>query len=109
MTKTPSDWALDRALELSSYAPTEINRNKVKSGRWPAAIHAFACYIEEHEQDPLLEEAREICAAWYETEGNSAISAASFRRGQYDANTTIKITKAALRRGIELGREARRG
>lgn len=107
MTKTPSDWAIDRALELCGDAPTEMNRNAVKSGSWPN-IHAFACYIEENEPDPLLEDAREVCAAWFEARGD-LVTAGGYREGSHDNTETIKITKAALRRGIELGREARRG
>ena len=60
----------------------------------------------EPEVDPLLEEAREVCAKWAE-DGNSWVSVAAagrYRDGEWDDASHMVISLAALRRGMELGR-----
>ena len=73
--------------------------------------HKFAAYIAEKEEppvDPLLEEAREICARLYERESSKTL-AKGYREGKYDhelesAASALCIALAALKRGIEIGR-----
>ena len=56
------------------------------------------------EVDPLLIEAREVCAKFSERLGHN-FDAKRFREGALDENYMIEPVLAALRRGIELGAE----
>lgn len=62
--------------------------------------------IAQHEQppvDPLLIEAREIVAKFYEGNGGSIFSE-NFRAGKLDTTPLARVTLEGLRRGIELGK-----
>ncbi|MXO67759.1 hypothetical protein GRI72_02790 [Altererythrobacter marinus] len=70
---------------------------------------AFARYIMEHEEppvDPLLLEAREICARAFEQDDSFSAKqfAQSVRNGDVDDVGAMKATRDALRRGFELGK-----
>lgn len=72
-------------------------------------VRVIARLIAAHEEppvDPLLIEAREICAAVQEKRG-FPIYASQFRDGGFDAchGPMMATAMAALRRGIELARE----
>lgn len=100
-TKDVPEWALEKAVSYINgcLSHGEMSTTAAKAAMYPSAL-AFAKYIAEHEEapaDPLLIEAREICAtartAWAE----------GFRSGRYDETSTeVPIALAALRRGIEL-------
>lgn len=53
--------------------------------------------------DPLLIEAREIVAKFYEGNGGP-ISSENFRAGKLDTTPLARVTLEGLRRGIELGK-----
>lgn len=53
--------------------------------------------------DPLLEEAREIVAKYFDERGNSRVAEAC-RSGNCDTTGTLQMTIEGLRRGIELGK-----
>ncbi len=55
--------------------------------------------------DPLLIEAREICAIAYEG-WQDKVSASNFHKGFRDGGPDMSIALAALRRGIELGKSS---
>lgn len=57
--------------------------------------------------DPLLEEAREICAKWEEAEDSPAIVAAAYREGVWDSAPNMRRTLETLRRGMELAPKPR--
>lgn len=54
--------------------------------------------------DPLLVEAREICAADVERLENHW-TADIYRKGRYDSGTLVRVTLAALKRGIKIAEE----
>lgn len=98
----PADWAITKALELMGSATTLADVKRFPAG-YPNTIRV-ASYIEQHKEppvDPLLIEAREICAKWRETKGY-AHGAAMYREGGYDDYSIMKVALAALRRGIEI-------
>jgi hypothetical protein len=51
--------------------------------------------------DPLLIEAREICAKWCDDK-SCPEAARSYRSGEYDSHHPIEAALTALRRGMEL-------
>lgn len=57
--------------------------------------------LEAREVDPLLMEAREVCAKWMETM-HSPEGASRYRSGEWDRSTLMEIALAALHRGMEL-------
>ena len=94
MTDIP-EWALHRVTELHTKNATE------------ALWDVFARYIAEHEEppvDPLLIEAREICAAQSEEEGGNVSWAREVRCGELDDCDEVICTLRGLKRGIELGK-----
>lgn len=113
------EWAKQRAAD-------EINRLVGPVDEWRAfdvarrlqptdaleASQAFALYIAEHEDepvDPLLIEAREVCAKAYESLTHSSHIPAAYRAGEYDselnnANLDLPIALAGIKRGIELAK-----
>jgi len=65
----------------------------------------FARYIAAHEEapvDPLLIEAREICAV--DAERNRLGIAEQYRAGRMDNVPLLQLTIQGLRRGIEIGK-----
>lgn len=105
MTDEIPQWALERAAELANkemgedyLSPTSIAGTYVGT--------ALARYIAQHEEppvDPLLIEAREIVAKFYEGNGGP-ISSENFRAGKLDTTPLARVTLEGLRRGIELGK-----
>lgn len=103
MIDTPPDWAfglLDQLVADESRDAEPASYTRV--GR------AFARYIARHEEppvDPLLIEAREICAKVQEERG-SPLHAQQLRDGDFDVHQgpMMLAAMAALRRGIELGK-----
>ena len=103
--KFPALWAIKRALEMCGLSHQERRAQEAAGGS--SIINAFARYIEEHEPpppDPLLDEAREVIARCQEAMG-MANAAKAARLGKCDTQMSMRITLAALRRGIELGRQ----
>jgi hypothetical protein len=110
MTDEIPYWALQRAAELANreggevgaargaYTPDELAYTYI--GR------TFARYIAQHEEppvDPLLIEAREIAAKFFEENG-TPIASGNCRAGKMDSMPLVRLTAEALRRGIELGK-----
>ncbi len=94
MSKVIPDWAIRRAAEEEEKVTASLPYNRCQM--------AFARYIMEHEEepvDPLLEEAREICAE--EIGPNKAYQC---RNGDRDGYIETRTALAALKRGIELGK-----
>ncbi len=52
-------------------------------------------------EDPLLQEARELCAQWYDKRPGP-YTAAGYRKGDNDHRDLMVIALSALRRGMEL-------
>lgn len=105
MTDIPA-WAFKRAAELSKDEEPRIHWAGDKAAVY-ASMGAFARYIAEHEQppvDPLLVEAREIVAKYYDDEGQPN-HAQAIRAGNWNETGLVKSALAALRRGIELAKE----
>lgn len=97
-------WALERAKEILVIGKREVIYHRDAERR-------VARYIMAHEEpptDPLLLEAREIIAKWYECDSGlgAPIYCAAWRGGQLDGLTAMKWVMAALRRGMEMAREA---
>ena len=104
----PPDWAIERALVLcgSSYEDAAECRAYASMGNTVSkTFMSFARYIEEHEEapvDPLLIEAREICAV--DAERNRLGIAEQYRAGTMDNVPLMELTIQGLRRGIEIGK-----
>lgn len=104
----PPDWAFDRVKQIldSEYGAGWYMRAMPSGG-----AKAFARYIAEHEEapvDPLLIEAREIVASWYEAHPDKVYNSNTpekIRSGEYDDRPETEQALAALRRGIELARQ----
>ena len=98
-------WARERAAELAN----KESDDACFTAAYVAAAYlgeAFARYIAQHEEppvDPLLIEAREIVAKFYEGNGGP-ISSENFRAGKLDTTPLARVTLEGLRRGIELGK-----
>ena len=103
-------WALERAAELANkeggevgaasdaYTPDELACTYI--GR------TFARYIAQHEEppvDPLLIEAREMAAKYYER-ARMPDTAGLCRNGERDDWLHVELALEGLRRGIELGK-----
>lgn len=104
MSGVSSNWALD---EVDKRAPRPLNTSHV-AWEWKAyADHLrdlAASLIEEHEEkpiDPLLIEAREIAAKFYDEQGDSR-AAKTCRGGYCDTTGTLQMIVEGLRRGIEI-------
>lgn len=103
--QSPAFWAIKRVLDLCGLNPQE--RHAREAANDSPIIKAFARYIEDHEApppDPLLDEAREVIARCQEAMGMTNAAKAA-RLGKCDTQMSMRITLAALRRGIELGRQ----
>ena len=109
------EWAVKRACELtnldgSTYSPETIERQGVLC---TSIGLAFARYIADHEEEPvepLLIEAREICAADYRIRYPNVGDGTwpdHCINGAYDSDAEVQLTLAGLRRGIELAGEAK--
>lgn len=96
------EWAVKRAFDLSNEAGA--NWSSVDRMLEGCTGYAFACYIAEHEDepvDPLLLEARKLVADRYNPEyGMESIEATL--RGEDDETEAVRNALKALRRGIEL-------
>lgn len=96
MDEITPQWAWEKAHKLLAEA----------GGKWgPSAARAFARYIAEHEEppvDPLLIEAREVCARHFE-DSHQGAHGVSYRYGTWDDMDTVQIALAAIKRGIEIG------
>lgn len=105
------EWAKKRACELANADisnPIPYRESHIGS-YGHSAITALALYIAQHEEppvDPLLAEARTICADVWESRG-SKVAASQYRAGVFDAGSgpSMSIALAALRRGMELAKE----
>jgi len=102
----PPDWAIERAEELHILERAKADaRNTIE-----IHVHAFARYIAAHEEapvDPLLIEAREICAQYWERGGNPVARdiARDYRNGIHDEDDErLTPVLAALKRGLELAK-----
>jgi len=97
MNKDVPDWAIERARELYRANVPEIPEPKYDGFSYQ---EAFARYITEHEEppaDPLLLEARAICASVAENK------AYQYLDGTRDKYGDMEIALTALKRGIEMG------
>jgi len=102
MTKEIPKWAKQRACDLvnacrgvhsSKYYPPMANTSTFPT------LHVLARYIAEHEEppvDPLLVEARELCAQFSHYKKG-------YISGACDAHIEVRIALAAIKRGIEMG------
>lgn len=104
MSGVSSNWALD---EVDKRVPCQLN---AYSASWEWSAYAgylrilAASLIEEHEEkpiDPLLEEAREIAAKFYDEQGDPR-AAKTCRGGYCDTTGTLQMIVEGLRRGIEI-------
>ena len=108
---TPADWALIKAHDIL-WPEYESWPNKKKIAKVADTQHNLAAYIEANEQppfDPLVLEAQELLAQLYDALA-STVTAAEIRSGDWDKNASdlsyeMGLVMAALRRGIELGKE----
>lgn len=103
------DWAIDKAISLLNSGRSD------DCGLWgngdltdtATGLPQFAAYIASKEDapvDPLVLEAREIAAKYFEAMGSESV-AQEHREGLYDKDDEAQeIAMAALRRGIELGK-----
>lgn len=106
MTDDIPQWAKEKACELA-------NRESDIPGFWDSddvatvgTLRALARLIHETQPepvDPLVIEAREIAAQWFDTEGDHS-HAKVVRNGEMDSGV-VHTALAGLRRGIELARE----
>ena len=102
MTKEIPEWAKKRACDLVNTC-RDVHSSKYHPGmaspsRFPT-LFAFAKYIAEHEEppvDPLLVEARELCAQFSHYKKG-------YISGACDAHIEVRIALMALKRGIEMG------
>jgi len=100
------DWAVGRArLHFTQELDLCTDEETINVYR-----SAFARYIAAHEEapvDPLLIEAREICAQYWERGGNPVARdiARDYRNGIHDEDDErLTPVLAALKRGIELAK-----
>jgi len=107
--KEPPDWAMVRAAELAGVGKIEVTANAFAQACSQMQV-GFARYIAAHEEapvDPLLIEAREICAQYWERGGNPIARdiARDYRNGIHDEDDErLTPVLAALKRGIELAK-----
>jgi hypothetical protein len=94
MQREPADWAIERACALFNEArhtgPWDSRLN-----RGNPVVVTFARYIEAHEEPP-------VDPLWAEA---MAFTAGRGWNGSSPALPMVKFAYAALRRGIELGKE----
>lgn len=103
MRDLPPDWAIEKALKfMANGCQPSLSQCKCMPQYWTVQIN-LARYIAEHEEapvDPLLIEARDICAH----ESDVDLCALKYRNGDWDYTVTVKAAYSALRRGIEIER-----
>lgn len=106
-------WAKERAAELANAEPTKPDCFKwTPDNIGPGGLaSAFARYIAEREEDPLLIEAREIVARsdhdpWPDSPWHMN-QAALVCEGKSDNSLVVRAALNGLRRGIELGRASK--
>jgi len=109
------DWAIERAVDLLNAGTEKLDRD---TSVWfssdrddpETGLPQFAAYIAAHEEapvDPLLIEAREICAQYWERCGNPVARdiARDYRNGIHDeGDERLTPVLVALKRGIELAK-----
>ena len=93
MSDLPPAWAIEKVKQL----------HRKEGGATVPMAHAFARYIAEHEPDPLLVEARAICAEHWRNR-RSGDFADKVIAGECDHHSDVASALAALRRGIEIGK-----
>lgn len=108
----PPSWAIDRACALSDYQRSWFN-NCTPTNPMRRTITAFATHIAHTEEppveDPILTEARKICAEHFRKCGSESV-ARSYEQGEYDnpydgPDRELSIAMTALKRGIEISVE----
>lgn len=103
MVETPAEWALSRAIDLIQ------DQHGCGVPGVSSCATAFARYIAQHETppvdpvDPLIREAREIWAKWYDDLHFCTSYSISIRNGEEDESDFMKLAVSLLKRGIELG------
>lgn len=94
---TPPDWAIERAIDLMGrdYATKKgwYSENYISAKR--KAIEAFARHIAEHEEDPLLFEARKIASKVLAARGHYSADVAV--DGEIDSCDAVQAALLALR------------
>lgn len=107
------DWPIELALEsvnTPSHLPWTVG--DIRNFRWYASIPLFrsvlahAALIFTHQEkpvDPLIAEAREICAKDAERWGLHE-AARRHRAGEGDNTVMMPLILATLRRGVEIGK-----
>lgn len=104
MTDDIPQWARD---EVDKRAPIGVRHTSSGLAKYADELRDLAAsLIAQHEEppvDPLLIEAREIVAKFYEGNGGSIFSE-NFRAGKLDTTPPARVTLEGLRRGIELGK-----
>lgn len=102
MTDEIPQWALERAAELANKEAGEARFTVDYVADLYMGL-AFARYIAQHEEDPLLIEARELAVNYYDAGGNHS-AADKCRSGEWDHTAAVQWRIEGLRRGIELGK-----
>ncbi len=111
MSQDIPQWALAQACE---HLNAELKHNgsplryRMSEAAYNVPIIVLARYIAAHEEppvDPLLLEAREIVARFYDTKEGSRHRAKLFRDGDYDNEPECAQALTALRRGMELAKQ----
>lgn len=105
--KLPADWALRvAAVEVGFKFPEAVIPSVKATPSSYATLIALARRIEKTDQppiEPLLLEAREIVAKYYE-DANGPYNVARIRSGEWDSTNLNQIALAALKRGMELAK-----
>lgn len=105
----PPGWAIDRACALSDYQRSWFN-SCTPTNPMRRAVTALANYIAHIEEppaeDPILTEARKICAEHFRQYGSESV-ARSYEQGEYDnphggPDRELSIAMSALKRGIQM-------
>lgn len=111
----PPDWAIERALKRfpnPSYVdgkPWTVADIKVKNVTFTLAVRFMASQIEECEEppiDPLVQIVRDIVADDLAARNYGSDFIQYWREGSYDREPPFAMTMTALKRGIEMGRDA---
>ena len=107
----PPSWAIDRACQLSDYQRSWFNSCR-EDNPMRKVLTAFAHQIAQTEEspleDPILTEARKICAEHFRQCEYLSV-ARQYEQGEYDnphdgPDRELTIAMTALKRGIELGK-----
>lgn len=112
-TSDVSDAAIEWVLRVTNcdcFTSASVRRGAEDNYGADGARIIAARLVERHYPellvDPLLVEAREVCAKWAEDDKPwvSADAGEKYRDGKWDDASHMAIALAALRRGMELGR-----